>query len=79
MYFRIGNVCATCVCVCCAFTYTTPPQLNTSPTNSHRHKSNDRGAVDDYDGMIPTVLEIPSKDNPYDPNKVRDAVLAGDF
>jgi vacuolar-type H+-ATPase subunit F/Vma7 len=20
--------------------------------------------------MIPTVLEIPSKDNPYDPNKV---------
>jgi len=29
-----------------------------------------RATVDDYDGMIPTVLEIPSKDNPYDPNKV---------
>mmetsp|Transcript_38035 Transcript_38035/g.61340 ORF Transcript_38035/g.61340 Transcript_38035/m.61340 type:complete len:124 (+) Transcript_38035:498-869(+) len=28
-----------------------------------------RATVDDYDGMIPTVLEIPSKDNPYDPNK----------
>ena len=29
-----------------------------------------RATVDDYEGMIPTVLEIPSKDNPYDPNKV---------
>lgn len=32
-----------------------------------------RATVDDYDGMIPTVLEIPSKDCPYDPNK--DAVM----
>jgi vacuolar-type H+-ATPase subunit F/Vma7 len=34
-----------------------------------------RATVDDYDGMIPTVLEIPSKDNPYDPNKVIPTIL----
>ncbi|EKX53667.1 hypothetical protein GUITHDRAFT_64224, partial [Guillardia theta CCMP2712] len=28
-----------------------------------------RYLLDDYESMIPTVLEIPSKDNPYDPSK----------
>jgi V-type H+-transporting ATPase subunit F len=29
-----------------------------------------RDLVIDYDQVIPTVLEIPSKDTPYDPAKV---------
>ncbi|GAV02336.1 hypothetical protein RvY_12919 [Ramazzottius varieornatus] len=32
-----------------------------------------RGVVDSYNGTIPTVLEIPSKDHPYDPSK--DSIL----
>ena len=32
-----------------------------------------RGTVDSYNGTIPTVLEIPSKDHPYDPSK--DSIL----
>mmetsp|Transcript_23527 Transcript_23527/g.36804 ORF Transcript_23527/g.36804 Transcript_23527/m.36804 type:complete len:121 (+) Transcript_23527:72-434(+) len=28
-----------------------------------------RHLLDDYEAMIPAVLEIPSKDNPYDPTK----------
>jgi V-type H+-transporting ATPase subunit F len=29
-----------------------------------------RETVDDYDQAFPTVLEIPSKDHPYDASKV---------
>lgn len=29
-----------------------------------------RATVDDYDGIIPTILEIPSADNFYDHSKV---------
>ncbi|KAJ3314341.1 H(+)-transporting V1 sector ATPase subunit F, partial [Gonapodya sp. JEL0774] len=32
-----------------------------------------RQAIDDHDQAFPTVLEIPSKDHPYDPTK--DSVL----
>jgi len=32
-----------------------------------------RQVIDDYDAAFPTVLEIPSKDHPYDPSK--DSVL----
>ncbi|TPX43678.1 hypothetical protein SeMB42_g04636 [Synchytrium endobioticum] len=32
-----------------------------------------RGLIDDHDQAFPTVLEIPSKDHPYDPTK--DSVL----
>ncbi|KAJ2765568.1 H(+)-transporting V1 sector ATPase subunit F [Coemansia nantahalensis] len=32
-----------------------------------------RGILDEYDAAFPTVLEIPSKDHPYDPEK--DSVL----
>lgn len=28
-----------------------------------------RHLVDDYDQMMPALLEIPSKDHPYDPEK----------
>jgi V-type H+-transporting ATPase subunit F len=28
-----------------------------------------RHMIDDYDAMMPTVLEIPSKENAYDPGK----------
>lgn len=28
-----------------------------------------RGDLDDYSKMIPTILEIPSKDHPYNPAK----------
>ena len=30
---------------------------------------NIRHLVDDYDKLVPTVLEIPSKEHPYDPSK----------
>ena len=29
-----------------------------------------RPFINEYDGIIPTILEIPSKDLPYDPKKV---------
>lgn len=32
-----------------------------------------RGQIDDYQQQFPTILEIPSKDHPYDPSK--DSVL----
>jgi V-type H+-transporting ATPase subunit F len=32
-----------------------------------------RGMIDDYEQAFPTILEIPSKDHPYDPAK--DSVL----
>jgi len=28
-----------------------------------------RHLITDYDKLLPTILEIPSKDHPYDPNK----------
>jgi V-type H+-transporting ATPase subunit F len=28
-----------------------------------------RPAINMYDGIIPTILEIPSKEHPYDPKK----------
>jgi V-type H+-transporting ATPase subunit F len=33
-----------------------------------------RYLLDDYDRIIPTVLEIPSKDSPYEPEK--DTIMA---
>ncbi|KAJ3361793.1 V-type ATPase, F subunit [Allomyces macrogynus ATCC 38327] len=32
-----------------------------------------RGIIDDHEAAFPTILEIPSKDHPYDPSK--DSVL----
>ena len=32
-----------------------------------------RHLIDDYDQMLPALLEIPSKDHPYDPQK--DSIL----
>lgn len=28
-----------------------------------------RHLLDDYEQLLPTILEIPSKDHPYDPSK----------
>jgi len=40
----------------------------------NQHVANDiRQLLDDHDQAFPTVLEIPSKDHPYDPEK--DSVL----
>lgn len=40
----------------------------------NQHVANEiRNVVDDHDQAFPTVLEIPSKDHPYDPSK--DSVL----
>ncbi|KAJ3206751.1 H(+)-transporting V1 sector ATPase subunit F [Dinochytrium kinnereticum] len=40
----------------------------------NQHVANDiRPLLDDYEAAFPTVLEIPSKDHPYDPSK--DSVL----
>lgn len=36
----------------------------------NQHVANDiRHAIRDYNKMVPTVLEIPSKDQPYDPDQ----------
>ncbi|KAJ2747827.1 H(+)-transporting V1 sector ATPase subunit F [Coemansia sp. BCRC 34301] len=40
----------------------------------NQHIANDiRGILDEYRAAFPTILEIPSKDHPYDPSK--DSVL----
>ncbi|KAJ3095472.1 H(+)-transporting V1 sector ATPase subunit F [Phlyctochytrium planicorne] len=40
----------------------------------NQHVANDiRPLIDEYESAFPTVLEIPSKDHPYDPSK--DSVL----
>ncbi|KAI8319382.1 V-type ATPase [Martensiomyces pterosporus] len=40
----------------------------------NQHIADDiRGILDEYSAAFPTVLEIPSKDHPYDPSK--DSVL----
>jgi V-type H+-transporting ATPase subunit F len=33
-----------------------------------------RHIINEYEAVIPTILEIPSKDHPYDPDK--DSILA---
>ncbi|KJP90289.1 V-type ATPase, F subunit [Plasmodium fragile] len=38
-------------------------------SNSHKIADEIRYLVDQHDKILPTVLEIPSKDKPFDPNK----------
>eukprot|EP01017_Pseudomicrothorax_dubius_P022624 TRINITY_DN24469_c0_g1_i1.p2 TRINITY_DN24469_c0_g1~~TRINITY_DN24469_c0_g1_i1.p2 ORF type:complete len:130 (+),score=36.88 TRINITY_DN24469_c0_g1_i1:186-575(+) len=49
------------------------PNISVILINQHIAEKELRPFINEYDGIIPTILEIPSKDVPYDPKK--DTVL----